>query len=299
MACPAFPVTAPSVQDWLRSSHRHQPLAERTVIELSRQVQCWQSHPAGPAKAPAPVRRRGLRARDRLVCHNLRLVSHVWGRHRQGLPSSDESTADAFQEAALGLVRAAEKYDPSRGYRFSTYASFWVRRGFAEVTEQQKRLIRFPDEKARIVLRAQRLSEEHQASTGEIPSLEWLAQRCVTPGGRPITTEGLARLLQQWEETQTGSLEDPSKPCGEDNGRLDLAALQQDRRRQQDLNMDPHLAALPRLLEALSPLQRQVIEGLYLRTPEVSRTDLRRELKLTPQQLKDIEREALGRLREG
>jgi DNA-directed RNA polymerase sigma subunit (sigma70/sigma32) len=53
------------------------------------------------------------------------------------------------------------------------------------------------------------------------------------------------------------------------------------------------------LLEALSPLQRQVIEGLYLRTPEVSRTDLRRELKLTPQQLKDIEREALGRLREG
>ncbi len=96
------------------------------------------------------------------------------------------------------------------------------------------------------------------------PQQTGLAQRCVTPGGRPLTTEVLARLLQQWEETQTGSLEDPSKPGGEDNGRLDLAALQQDRRQQQDLNMDPHLAALPRLLEALSPLQRQVIEGLYL-----------------------------------
>ncbi len=297
MACPAFAVHAPSVKDWLRSSHRHQPLAERTVIELSRQVQQWQSHPAGPEKAPAPVRRRGLRARDRLVCHNLRLVSHVWGRHRQSLPGSDESTADAFQEAALGLVRAAEKYDPGRGYRFSTYASFWVRRGFADVEQQQKRLIRFPVEKASIVLRAQRLRDEHQASTGDVPSLEWLAERCPTPGGRPLTSEGLATLLQQWEETQTGSLEDPANPAGEDNGRLDLAALQQDRRDQQSI--DHHLAALPRLLNALTSQQRQVIEGLYLRTPEVSRLQLRRELGLTPQQLRTVEREALGRLREG
>lgn len=297
MASPAFAVHAPSVKDWLRSSHRHQPLAERTVIELSRQVQQWQSHPAGPERAPAPVRRRGLRARDRLVCHNLRLVSHVWGRHRQSLPGSDESTADAFQEAALGLVRAAEKYDPGRGYRFSTYASFWVRRGFADIEQQQKRLIRFPVEKASIVLRAQRLRDEHQASTGDVPSLEWLAERCPTPGGRPLTSEGLAILLQQWEETQTGSLEDPANPEGEDNGRLDLAALQQDRRDHQSI--DHHLAALPRLLNALTSQQRQVIEGLYLRTPEVSRLQLRRELGLTPQQLRTVEREALGRLREG
>jgi len=104
-------------------------------------------------------------------------------------------------------------------------------------------------------------------------------------------------LLQQWEETQTGSLEDPANPAGEDNGRMDLAALQQDRRDQQSI--DHHLAALPQLLNALTSQQRQVIEGLYLRTPEVSRLQLRRELGLTPQQLRTVEREALGRLREG
>ena len=295
MAAPAFAVNAPSVQDWLRSSHRHQPLAERTVMELSRQVQQWQRHPAGPAQAPAPVRRRGLRARDRLVCHNLRLVSHVWGRHRHSLPASDEGTADAFQEAALGLVRAAEKYDPARGYRFSTYASFWVRRGFSEVEQQQKRLIRFPVEKASIVLRAQRLSEEHEATHGVTPSLEWLAQRCSSPSGRPLSSEQLTLLLEEWERTRTGSLEDPNKP-EEDNGRMELAAVQQDQRQQ---SIDQHLAALPRLLESLTPLQRQVIDGLYLRTPEVSRTELRRELNLSPQQMKAVEREALQRLREG
>jgi RNA polymerase primary sigma factor len=116
---------APSVQDWFEASNRLQPLAERTVIELSRRIQCWQRHPDGPAAAPDPVRRRALRARDRLVVHNLRLVSHTWVRHRSSLLCSDEATADALQEAAISLVRAAEKFDPTRGYRFSTYATFW------------------------------------------------------------------------------------------------------------------------------------------------------------------------------
>ena len=112
--------TAPSVRAWLDSCSRHQPLSERTVLELSRCIHRWQQHPDGPDHAPAPLRRRALRARDQLVRHNLRLIGHTWGRHRSSLPPEDEGTADAFQEAAIALVRAAEKYDPSRGYCFST-----------------------------------------------------------------------------------------------------------------------------------------------------------------------------------
>ena len=106
--------TAPSVRDWLAASNHHHPLSERTVLELARRIHRWQQHPGGPDHAPELVRRRALRARDQLVLHNLRLISHTWGRHRSSLPPEDEGTADAFQEAAIALVRAAEKYDPSR-----------------------------------------------------------------------------------------------------------------------------------------------------------------------------------------
>jgi RNA polymerase sigma factor (sigma-70 family) len=116
------------------------------------------------------------------VRHNLRLIAHTWGRHRSSLSPGDEGTADAFQEAALSLVKAAEKFDPARGYRFSTYASFWVRRGFWQYASRQRRMIRLPHDKADLLQRAQRLLQEQQAATGRTPSLAWLAQRCGNRG---------------------------------------------------------------------------------------------------------------------
>lgn len=285
---------APSVQDWFEASNRLQPLAERTVIELSRRIQCWQRHPDGPAAAPDPVRRRALRARDRLVVHNLRLVSHTWVRHRSSLPCSDEATADALQEAAISLVRAAEKFDPTRGYRFSTYATFWVRRGFSEMEKHHKRPIRFPAEKAALVIRAQRLSQEHEAATGRLPELGWLAERLSSPG-RPVRREALAELLRLWEQTRTGSLEDPSNPDDPDSARLTLASLQ---RAQEPWGPDPQRLVLPRLLDRLEPEERQLIDALYLRQPVLTPPQARRELGLTPRQLRALEARALARLRQ-
>jgi RNA polymerase primary sigma factor len=136
---PRHAPVASTVNSWLNTSGAHRPLCERTVMELSRRIQRWQKHPDGPAHAPKPVRRSALRAREQLVRHNLGLVAHTWGRHRCSLPAHDDTTADALQEAALNLVRAAEKFDPAKGYRFSTYASFWVRRGFTDFEQRAKR----------------------------------------------------------------------------------------------------------------------------------------------------------------
>jgi len=200
--------TAPSVRAWLDSCSRHQPLSERTVLELARRIHSWQQHPAGPDHAPDPVRRRALRARDQLVLHNLRLIGHTWCRHRSSLPPEDEGTADAFQEAAIALVRAAEKYDPSRGYCFSTYASFWVRRGFSEHERRGRRMIRLPHDKTAIVLRAQRLAMEQQAISGHMPSLAWLAERC-GPRQSAVPLKLLEDLLLIWWRTTTSELDRP------------------------------------------------------------------------------------------
>ena len=116
----------PGLADWLRASCPYQPLAASTVLQLARRIQRWQQWPGGPGAAPTAVAKSGSRARDHLVRHNLRLIVHTWGR--MALPGAP--SADAFQEAAIQLQRAAERFDPCRGITFATYATPWLRAAF-------------------------------------------------------------------------------------------------------------------------------------------------------------------------
>jgi RNA polymerase sigma factor (sigma-70 family) len=296
---PRHAPVASTVTSWLNTSGSHRPLCERTVMELSRRIQRWQQHPGGPAHAPKPVRRSALRAREQLVRHNLGLVAHTWSRHRCSLPAHDDTTADALQEAALNLVRAAEKFDPAKGYRFSTYASFWVRRGFSEFERYAKRVIRFPAEKAAVVIKALRLSEEHLANSGDEPTLEWLAAQ-LTYKGKAVTAEQLTTLLQQWEATRTGSL-DIGEDSGEENSgstRLDQASISQAAAQEQNNADDPQEAALPELMAALDEQEHRMIRNRYLRRPPLSPYQLRKAMGgLEPDQLEQLEQQALSKLR--
>ena len=311
---------APSVSDWLEASCRHQPLSERTVLELSRRIQAWQRHPDGPEQAPACVRRRALRARDQLVKHNLRLVAHIWRRHRSTMPEADEGTADAFQEAAISLMRAAEKFDPSRGYRFSTYASFWVRRGFAVYQRNARRTIRLPHDKTALVLRALRLAQEHETATGTAPTLAWLAQRC-GPRGTALPVEQLQTLLHQWASTMTGELDGPSLGDGQARWSSRVERLA-DPRSPSLTACDPAVetadvpdgmatylscatdpddeqrAMLPLLLESLDPIARRYLWHRYLREHPLTPRQIRKVMGLSLEEQQAMEKAAIERLRE-
>jgi RNA polymerase primary sigma factor len=297
---PRHAPVASTVKTWLNSSSAHRPLCERTVMELSRRIQRWQQHPDGPSHAPKPVRRSALRAREQLVRHNLGLVAHTWGRHRCSLPAHDDTTADALQEAALNLVRAAEKFDPAKGYRFSTYATFWVRRGFTEFEQRAKRAIRFPAEKAAVVLKALRLSQQHQATTGDEPALEWLAAH-LKFDGKAMNAEQLAEFIRQWDATRTGSLDGAEDDSDDKAGftRLDLASLQQAAQQEQASEADPQHAALPQLMSCLDEQEHRLIRNRYLRRPPLTPCQLRRSMGgMEPKQLEQLEATALGKLRQ-
>ncbi len=270
---PRHAPVASTVKTWLNTSSAHRPLCERTVMELSRRIQRWQQHPDGPSHAPKPVRRSALRAREQLVRHNLGLVAHTWGRHRCSLPAHDDTTADALQEAALNLVRAAEKFDPAKGYRFSTYATFWVRRGFTEFEQRAKRAIRFPAEKAAVVLKALRLSQQQQASTGDEPSLEWLAAQ-LKFDGKAMSAEQLAEFIRQWDATRTGSLDGAEDDSGDKSGpsRLERVSLRacEESDQEQASEADPQHAALPQLMSCLDEQEHRLIRNRYLRRPAAS-----------------------------
>lgn len=121
-----------SVTHWCDGAGRHPLLTPPEELHLGRLIRAWQDHPDGPADAPAAVQRRGLRARNRMVQANLRLVANVANRKdRTGPPE------DYLQAGALGLVRAAEKFDPEKGYKFSTYAYWWILQAMGYLAERQ------------------------------------------------------------------------------------------------------------------------------------------------------------------
>lgn len=130
---------------WARSSKRAGRISRTEVIELAREIQAWRSHPDGPDACPDQLRRRGLRARNRLITGNMMLVVGLAHKNLGRIAGSGGlDLADLLQAGALGLSRAAEKYDPEKGFEFSTYAYWWIRQAIGDEIERRSETIKIP-----------------------------------------------------------------------------------------------------------------------------------------------------------
>lgn len=127
---------------WLDTIGRIPLLTPAEEIELGGAIQRWLSHDP-PDSAPPSIRRRGQRARERFVRANLRLaVSYVSKRCNR--LAKTHSVDDLIQAANMGLVTAVERFDPTRGYRFSTYAYWWIRQSVNRWVDLYGRAIAIP-----------------------------------------------------------------------------------------------------------------------------------------------------------
>jgi RNA polymerase sigma factor (sigma-70 family) len=129
---------------WLEAAGRVPLLTHREELELGRLVQAWQQWPGGVDAAPPLVRRRGLRARERMVMANLRLVVAQARRYWPRARLAGYEMSDLLQEGVLGLQRGAEKFDFTRGYKFSTYAVPWIKQAMGRMLDRHGGAVRVP-----------------------------------------------------------------------------------------------------------------------------------------------------------
>jgi RNA polymerase nonessential primary-like sigma factor len=233
-----------------------------------------------------------FQARQAMIEHNLRLVVSIAKNYLgRGLPMGD-----LIEEGNLGLMHAIEKFEPERGFRFSTYSSWWIRQHIERAIMHQARLVRLPVHVVRDlnqVLKAKRAIEsnthgERRASAEDVAEAT----------GRPV--QEVADLLRLAE--LPASLDAPLDWHDGGNGSESMLDRVVD-----DAALDPMALTLSneveRLLaiglEELNEREREVLTGRYgLRDREAETLEVLAErLDLTRERIRQIQQEALGKLR--
>jgi len=260
-------MTGDTLQLFLRDIRRHPLLTAAEEVELAKRIE-----------------RGDLEAKERMVNSNLRLVVSVAKKYQ----GHELSLLDLIQEGVLGLIRAAEKFDWRKGYKFSTYATFWIRQAIQRGLANQGRTIRLPvhiGQRERKIARAERE----------------LAVRL----GRPPTDEEIAKeadiTMRELEETREFSRTVTSleRPVGEE-GDTELGALlpSDEPEPVEEVEIGLRQEAVHRALDNLSEQEQAVIRLRYGINGD-DPTPLReagKRLGISPERVRRIEHKALERL---
>ena len=278
---------------WYLSSIGRVPLlTPAEEIELGNQVQTMmnlveQGEDAEFTAREKKLIRVGRRSKERMMKANLRLVVSVAKKYQgKGL-----ELLDLIQEGSLGLERAVEKFDPTRGYKFSTYAFWWIRQSMTRAIACQSRTIRLPVHLSERLATVRKATMDLAHKLGAMPSRREIA----TELGMGL--EELDGLLRQ--ALTTSSLD---APISGEEGRSFLGELIADPRNEEPLDAverPMHHEQLGRWLSYLTAQEKQVLEMRFGLGGEQRHTlaEIGRLMEVSRERVRQVELKALRKLR--
>jgi len=259
--------TTDALQLFLRETGRHALLTAAQEVALAKRIESGD-----------------MAAKTRMIQSNLRLVVSIAKNYRnQGLPF-----LDLIQEGTLGLIRAVEKFDWRRGYKFSTYATWWIRQAVARALADKARTIRMP---VHIVERMQKMNRAERTlwmELGREPTLEEIADEASLPVQQAREVRAAARAsasldqpVGDHEDAVFGDFVAGDDPLPEDHVEVSLSSQ-----------------ALTLALNSLPDRERHVLVLRYGLVDEEPKTleEIGKRLGLTRERVRQIELESLRRL---